>query len=342
MKSLFSSIFYAAFAASSLATTGLAADEVVNVYSSRHYDVDDTVHKAFTAKTGIKVQHVQVKEASQLVERVKAEGAKSEADVIMTVDIGNLWRADDAGILAAEQVPGATKQVSAELRHPEGKWYAVSTRARVIVYNKDKVKPTEIASYEDLIDAKWKGRVLVRSSNHVYNQSLVASFLHHNGPEKTNQWVAKVSDNLARKPEGGDTDQIKAVAAGIGDVAIVNSYYVARIMKSTKPEDQAVAAKIGVIFPNQKDRGTHVNVSGAAIAKHAPHKANAIKFVEFLLSDEVQKLYAQENGEYPVTKVALPAHLAALGTFRPDTASLATIGQKTPDAVKIMDQSSWR
>lgn len=335
-------VFYAALAASPLATTAVAADEVVNIYSSRHYDVDDTVHKAFTAKTGIKVQHVQVKEASQLVERVKYEGAKSEADVIMTVDIGNLWRADDAGILAAEQVPGATRQISAELRHPDGKWYAVSTRARVIVYRKDKVQPSEIAGYEDLADPKWKGRLLVRSSNHVYNQSLVASFLHHIGPDRTAQWVAKISENLARKPEGGDTDQIKGVAAGIGDVAIVNSYYVARIMKSTKPEDQAVAAKIGVVFPNQKDRGTHINVSGVAIAKHAPHRANAIKFVEFLLTDEVQALYAEENGEYPVTKIALPRHLAVLGTFRPDTASLASIGAKTPEAVKIMDQSSWR
>ncbi len=338
MKNLFLSIF----CLTAMSTTAVAADPVVNVYSSRHYDVDETVIKAFTAKTGIKVQQVQVKEAAQLVERVKAEGAKSEADVILTVDIGNLWRADEAGILAAEKVPGADKQVSSELRHPEGKWYAVSTRARVIVFNKDKVKPTDLKNYEDLADPKWKGRVLVRSSNHVYNQSLVASFLHHEGAEKTTRWVTKIADNLARKPEGGDTDQIKAVAAGIGDLALVNSYYVARILKSTKPEDQQVAAKIGVIFPNQADRGTHVNVSGAAIAKHAPNKAHAVKFVEFLLSDEVQGLYALENGEYPVTKVELPAHLKALGTFRSDTVSLATIGKKTPDAVKIMDQSSWR
>jgi iron(III) transport system substrate-binding protein len=316
---------------------------VLNLYSSRHYDVDEKINKMFTEKTGIAVQHIQMKEASHLVERIKAEGKATQADVVMTVDIGNIWRAADAGILAETEIPTAKKLISAELQDPKGKWYAVSQRARVIVYNKTKVKPEQVANYENLATPAFKGKVLIRSSNHVYNQSLVASFVQHLGKEKAEAWVKGIADNLARKPEGGDTDQIKAVAAGVGDVAIVNSYYLVRLLKSEKAEDKAVMEKIGVIFPNQKDRGTHVNISGAAVAANAPHKEAAMQYITFLLSPEVQALYAEENGEFPaVSSVGLPSVLASLGSFKADTTSLAKIGALTPEAVMITDRSTWR
>jgi iron(III) transport system substrate-binding protein len=317
--------------------------QVLNLYSSRHYDVDEKINKMFTDKTGITVQHVQMKEASQLVERIKAEGKESQADVVMTVDIGNIWRAADAGILAETDIPAAKQLVSKELQDPKGKWYAISQRARVIVYNKAKVKPEQVPTYEALATPQFKGKALIRSSNHVYNQSLVASLIQHLGKEKAEAWVKGIAENVARKPAGGDTDQIKGVAAGVGDVAVVNSYYVARIMKSDKPEDKKIAEQIGVVFPNQTDRGTHVNISGAAVAANAPHKEAAIQYITFLLSPEVQALYAEENGEFPVVKsVKLPSELANLGSFKADTTSLASIGALTPEAVMITDRSTWR
>jgi len=315
----------------------------LGLYSSRHYDVDEKINKMFTDKTGITIQHIQMKEASHLVERIKAEGKATKADVVMTVDIGNIWRAASAGILADTDITAARQLVSNELQDPKGKWYAISQRARVIVYNKTKLKPDQVANYENLATPQFKGKVLIRSSNHVYNQSLVASFIKHLGKDKAETWVKGIASNLARKSEGGDTDQIRAVAAGVGDVAIVNSYYVVRLLKSKKPEDMAVVEKIGVVFPNQSDRGTHVNISGAAIAAHAPNKDSAIQFISFLLSPEVQTLYAEENGEFPVVKsVSLPTILAGLGNFKADTTSLASIGALTPEAVMITDRSTWR
>ncbi len=348
LKSLAGLIFLLATTA---LTQGLApspahaqsAQKVVNVYSSRHYDVDEQIHRLFTAKTGIQVQHVQIKEASHLIERVKAEGAKSQADAIMTVDIGNLWRAADAGILADTEIPDAAAVIAPSLRDGKGRWYAISQRARVLVYHRDRIKPEEIATYESLAEPKFAKRILVRSSNHVYNQSLIASLTHHLGKENAEAWVQGVAKNLARKPEGGDTDQIKAIAAGVGDVAIVNSYYVARLLRSTKQDDQKVMERIGVVFPNHKQRGTHVNVSGIGVAKHAPNRESAITFLKFLLTPEVQALYAQENGEYPVlTSVPLPEFLGKLGALRADTASLAAIGELTPTAVMMTDRSTWR
>ena len=200
------------------------SSQVLNVYTSRHYDVDQDINELFFKQTGIRVQQVQIKEAAQLIERVKAEGSSSPADVIVTVDVGNLWRAENAGILAKSGISPATERLSSNLRHPDGLWYALSQRARVIVYRKDKVKPEEVSSYEALVNPKWKGRVLVRTSNHVYNQSLVASMIFHEGKDKTKSWIDGVASNLARKPEGGDTDQIKAVALGVGDLALVSRW----------------------------------------------------------------------------------------------------------------------
>jgi iron(III) transport system substrate-binding protein len=332
-----------AAAAAFAAPTATAEGRIVNVYSSRHYPVDEQIHAAFTQKTGIKVQHVQVKEAAQLIERVKAEGAGGSADVVVTADVGNLWRAEDAGILQPSEVPGAKEALAPELRHPQGLWYGLSQRARIIVYNKTKVKDGEIERYEDLADPKWKGRVLVRSSSHVYNQSLIASLVQHLGEQKAGAWTGAIAGNLARKPEGGDTDQIKATAAGVGDVAIVNSYYLARLMRSKDTADQAVVAKLGYVFPNQHDRGTHVNLSGAGVAKHSKHPGEATAYIAFLLTPEVQRLYATDNGEFPtVTSLKGEANLLPFAPFKADTTSLATIGKLTPVAVKLTDQSQWR
>jgi iron(III) transport system substrate-binding protein len=319
------------------------SSQVLNVYTSRHYDVDQDINELFFKQTGIRVQQVQIKEAAQLIERVKAEGSSSPADVIITVDVGNLWRAENAGILAKSNISQATERLSSNLRHPEGLWYALSQRARVIVYRKDKVKPEEVSSYEALVNPKWKGRVLVRTSNHVYNQSLVASMIFHEGKDKTKSWIDGVASNLARKPEGGDTDQIKAVALGVGDLALVNSYYVVRLMNSDKKEDQEVVSKIGVSFPTLGKNGTHINISGAGIAKNAPNRAAAEQYLSFLLSDEIQQKYTEVNGEYAASLSVAPSiNLKKLPSKLFDAASLASIGSLTPEAIKLLDASKWR
>ncbi|MBD0362747.1 MAG: Fe(3+) ABC transporter substrate-binding protein, partial [Coleofasciculus sp. C3-bin4] len=253
--------------------------QTLNLYSARHYDTDNALYESFTKKTGIKVNLVEA-EADQLIERIKSEGTNSPADVLITVDAGRLARAKEAGVLQPVSSKVLESAVPASLRDPDGHWFGLSKRARVIVYNKDKVKPSDLSTYEALTDPKWKGRILVRSSNNVYNQSLVGSMLEVNGPQKTEEWARGVVANFARPPEGNDTAQIKAVAAGQGDIAIANSYYVARLLKSDKPEDKAIAQKIGVFFPNQNERGAHVNISGGGVVKTAPNKEGAIKFLE--------------------------------------------------------------
>lgn len=319
------------------------AEVVLNVYSSRHYPVDDEIHAAYSKTAGVKIQHVQIKEPMQLIERIKAEGAAGTADVVITADVGNLYRAEEAGILKADGVPMAKDLVPPELRHPAGLWYGLSQRARIIVFSKDKVQTGTIKNYEDLADPRWKGRLLVRSSTHVYNQSLIASLIKHLGEPKASAWTAAVAQNLARKPEGGDTDQIKAVAAGIGDVALANSYYLARLMRSKDQADRDVVAKVGYVFPNQEGRGTHVNISGAAVAKHSKNAAEAARFIAYLLTPEVQRRYALENGEFPViASLKNEKDLLPFPAFKADTESLASIGQLTPIAVKLTDQSQWR
>lgn len=318
-------------------------EKVVNVYTSRHYDVDKILHEKFTAATGIKVNEVQIKEAPQLIERLKSEGKNSPADVVTTVDIGNLWRAMDADLLQPVESKALADAVPENLRDPAGLWYATTIRARVLVYNKAKIKPEDIANYEDLTKDGLKGKVLVRSSNHVYNQSLTAALIQANGERKAEEWAAGVTKNLARKPEGGDTDQIKAVSEGKGDVAIVNSYYVARLMKSTKPEERKLMERVGVVFPNQANRGTHINVSGAGVVKFAVNKENAIKYIEFMVSPEAQALLAKENNEYPVRKdVAWDSVVKGLGSPKFDVTSLTVIGKNTPTAIKVMDRAGWR
>jgi iron(III) transport system substrate-binding protein len=325
-------------------TRGLAQTGVVNLYSARHYDTDNALYESFTRKTGIKVNLVEAK-AEELIERIKSEGANSPADLIITVDAGNLWRAKDAGILQRVSSKVLETAIPANLRDPDGQWFGLSKRARVIMYNKDKVNPSDLSTYEALTESKWKGRILVRSSSNVYNQSLVGSMIAVLGAQKTEDWARGIVGNFARPPEGNDTAQIKAAAAGQGDIAIANTYYLARLRKSNKPEEKAIAEKIGVFFPNQDGRGTHVNICGGGVVKTAKNKDGARKFLEYLVSREAQEIFANRNNEYPVVEgVALDPVVASFfkGQFKPDPTNAATFGKNNSEALKIMDRAGWK
>lgn len=320
------------------------SEQVLNLYSARHYDTDTEIYDSFTKKTGIKVKLVEA-EADKLIERIKSEGANSPADVLLTVDAGRLWRAQEAGLLQPVSSKALKAAIPANLSEPKGYWYGFSKRARVIVYNKDKVKPSELSRYEDLADPKWKGRLISRSSTHVYNQSLVGAILAADGPQKTEVWARGVVTNFSRQPEGNDTAQIKAVASGAADLTFVNTYYVVRLMKSKKPEDQAIASKIGVFFPNQGsgDRGTHINISGGGVVKTSKNQEAAIKFLEHLISPEVQEIFAKGNNEYPVlAKAPTDPVLTSLGNFREDKLNAAIYGGNNGEALKIMDRAGWK
>ncbi|HEX6979750.1 MAG TPA: Fe(3+) ABC transporter substrate-binding protein [Alphaproteobacteria bacterium] len=319
-----------------------AAAQEVNVYSSRHYPSDQKLIELFQQKTGIKVNMIEA-EIGPLLQRLRSEGRNSPADVLITVDAGNLWRAQEAGLFQPVKSAALDEVVPANLREPSGLWFGLSQRARVIIYNKEKVKPSELSTYEDLADPKWKGRILIRSSNNVYNQSLLASMIAAHGAAKAEEWARGIVANMARPPKGGDTDQIKAVAAGEGDIAIANTYYFARLVASDKPEDKAVVAKLGIFFPNQKDRGTHVNISGAGVTRYAPNRDNAIKFLEFLVTPEAQEIFAHANHEYPVRAgVAPTAVVQSWGTFKADPLNAAELGRHQAEAVRIFDRVGWR
>lgn len=319
-----------------------AQDKVLNLYSSRHYDTDEALYENFTKATGIKINRIEAGE-DQLLQRMRAEGDKSPADVLITVDAGRLWRAQQNGLLQPLKNANLEKAIPAHLREAEGHWFGFSKRARVFVVNKDKVKPGDLARYEDLADPKWKGRLLIRSSTNVYMQSLAGSMIATLGEQATETWARAVVANLARAPKGGDTDQLKAVAAGEGDVAVSNTYYLARLINSSKAEDKDVASRLAVIFPNQGDRGTHVNISGAGVAKYSPNKANAIKFLEYLASPEAQNYFAKGNYEYPVI-AGVPLHpvIQAWGSFKEDQISAAVFGRNNEEALKLMDRAGWK
>ncbi len=330
-------------AASTDAASGAAdSEEVVNIYSSRHYDSDDQIYQQFTESTGIQVNLIEG-EADELIERIKNEGENSPADVLVTVDAGRLWRAEEAGLFQPIDSETLTSAIPENLRHPEGLWFGLTQRARVIVYNQDTVNPSELSTYEALTDPQWKGRVCIRSSGNIYNQSLMGSMVENKGQEATQTWAKGIVDNLAREPEGGDTDQIKAVAAGQCDVAIVNHYYWARLAKSDDAADQEVAEATAVFFPNQDDRGTHVNISGAGVLATAPNPENAVTFIEYLATPEAQTIFAQSNNEYPVVEgVDIDPVVAELGNFKVDNLNVSAYGPNNPDVVKIVDQVGWK
>lgn len=322
--------------------TPARAEGEINVYSARHYPSDEILFALFTEETGIKVNVINGN-AEELMQRQQQEGESSPADVLITVDAGNLWRAQEMGLFQPVQSEILNKEIPANLRDPEGRWFAFSKRARVVIYNTEKVKPEELSTYDGLADPKWKGRLLVRSSGNIYNQSLVASMIEHEGVEKTEAWAKGIVANLARKPEGGDTDQLKAVMAGVGDLAISNTYYFARILSGDDAELKAKAAKLAVFFPEQQGRGTHINVSGAGVAAYAPNKDNAVKFLEFLISPEAQKIFADANNEFPVNAGVKPADVvAAWGPFKEDPLDITVLGKNNAEAVKLMDRADWR
>ena len=320
--------------------SGASAAEV-NIYSARHYQSDDQLYENFTKQTGIKVNRIE-DDADKLLTRIENEGANSPADVLITVDAGRLWRAEQKGVLEPVRSKVLEQRIPASLRHPEGEWFGVSKRARVIFYNKDLVKEPP-RSYEALADPKYKDLVCIRSSSNIYNLSLLASLIEHHGEAKAEEWAKGVVANFARPPKGGDTDQIKAVAAGECGVAVANTYYFVRLLKSDKAEDRKVAEKVGVLFPNQDGRGTHVNISGAAVLKNAPHKEAAVRFLEYLASDEAQRHFVNGNNEYPVVPgIAVDPTLAGLGTFKEDPINVSVLGENQPLAQKIYDRAGWK
>ncbi len=314
----------------------------INLYSARHYDTDDALYNNFTKETGIKVNLIEGN-ADELIERMKSEGKNSPADVFITVDAGRLWRAQEDGFLQPISSETLEKAIPANLRDPKWYWFGFSKRARVIVYNLGKVKPEDLSTYEALAEPKWKGRVCIRSSDNIYNQSLVASKIEDKGVEEAEKWVKGLIANFARPPEGNDTDQIKAVAAGQCDVALVNHYYLARLKQATDAEDQDVAQKVGVFFPNQKEEGTHINISGGGVAVNSPNKDNAVKFLEYLATPEAQEIFANQANEYPVVSDVKPnPAVASFGEFKESKLDVVTYGQKNPDAVKLMDRVGWK
>ncbi len=320
-----------------------AQERVLNLYSSRHYQTDQAFYENYTKQTGIKINLIEGGEDA-LIERIRNEGDKSPADVLITVDAGRLWRAEQMGLFQPVKSKTLESRVPAAFRHPDGLWYGFSARARIIAYSKQRVKPGEITTYEELADPKWKGRICSRSSGHVYNLSLISSLVTHMGESKAEAWTKAVASNLARAPKGGDTDQIKGVAAGECDIAISNTYYYVRLMKSGKRDERGIAEQVGVIFPNQKDRGTHVNVSGGGVLRHAPNREAAVRFLEYLAGDQAQNYFANGNNEWPVVESIKPDNreLAALGKFKMDKLNLAAIGRNQPTAQKIADRSGFK
>ena len=320
---------------------GFSQTGVLNLYSSRHYNTDDALYEGFTEQTGIRVNLIEGS-ADELLERIINEGANSPADIFMTVDAGRLWRAVQADVFAPVESDVLEERIPANLRHPDGLWYGFSKRARVIMYNRDRVNPAELSTYEALTDPKWEGRILIRSSSNIYNQSLVAGMIETNGMESTQEWAEGMVANFARPPEGNDTAQIKAAAAGLGDIAIANSYYLARLGKSDDPADQEVFNKIGAFFPNQSGRGTHVNISGAGVVATAPNPDAAVAFIEYMTTEEAQRLFAEGNNEYPVVpEVPVSGPIAQFGEFEEDRVNASVLGENNPVAVRIFDRVGW-
>lgn len=313
----------------------------VNLYSSRHYNTDDELYDNFTRQTGIKVNLIEGK-ADELLARIKAEGSSSPADVFITVDAGRLWRADQAGVFAPLSSEVLESRIPESLRHPNGHWFGFTKRARVIMYNKDLVDPSELSTYEALTDSRWRGKVLIRSSGNIYNQSLMASIVAKYGAASAESWARGMVANFAREPQGNDRSQIEGAASGLGEIAIANTYYLPRYAKDSDPAKQSIFDKIGVFFPNQDDRGTHVNISGGGLVGSAPNRENAIQFLEYLSSPVAQVFFAQGNNEYPVVEgTALDPVVAGFGKFKADTLNVNAYGENQEMAVRLMDRAGW-
>jgi iron(III) transport system substrate-binding protein len=329
------------------ATSAHAQENVLNLYSSRHYQTDEQLYSNFTKKTGIKINRIEA-EDNPLLERLRNEGKNSPADVILMVDAARLWRAQIEGMFQPVRSKVLDSRIPDNLRgKDDGKgaeWYGFSTRGRAIVYNKETVKPEDVPTYESLADPKNKGKVCTRSGSHPYMLSLIGSLIEHNGEAATEKWAQGMVTNFARPPRGGDTDQIKGVASGECGVALTNTYYYVRLLRSNKPEDKALISKVGFIWPNQKTTGAHMNISGGGVAKNAPNREAAVKFLEYLASDEAQGYFANGNNEWPVVKSATATNpeLESLGKFKAENMSIATIGKNQIAAQRILDRVGYK
>jgi iron(III) transport system substrate-binding protein len=324
-----------------------AQDNVLNLYSARHYQTDDALYANFTKATGIRINRVDADDAGILA-RLKSEGTASPADVILLVDAARLWRAEIDGLFQPLKSPTLESRIPATLRGKDdgqgSTWFGFSSRARVVVYNKTSVKKEDVDTYEELADPKNKGKVCTRSGSHPYNLSLFGSLLEHLGPAKTENWLQGMVTNMARAPKGGDTDQIKAVASGECQIALTNTYYLARLMRSGKPEDRAVVEKIDVVFPNQQNYGTHINIAGGAMARYAKNRQAAVRFLEYLASDEAQRYFADGNNEWPTVrsvKVANPA-LEGFGTFKSETIPVSVVGMNQVKVQQMLDRVGYK
>ena len=324
-----------------LATLSFAGTQEVNIYSHRHYDTDKQLYKMFEKETGIKVNVVKAK-ANELIKRLEIEGKNSPADLLITSDAARLHLAYKKNLLQSIDSDYLNKTVPNNLKQKDGYWYALTKRARVIVYNKDKVNPSSLSTYAALTSKNMKNKVLIRKASNIYNQSLLASIIANKGEEEATKWAKDMVNNFARTPKGSDRDQMKAVAAGVGDIAVVNTYYLGMLLNSNKKREVMVGKKMGIFFPNQNTTGTHINISGVGVVKYSKNKKNAIKLIEFLVSPKAQGLYAKTNFEYPINKNVEPSPLLkSWGSFKEDNLSLELLGQNNEKAVKIFNIVGW-
>ncbi len=315
---------------------------VVNLYTNRHYDTDQELLDLFTKETGIKV-NVLKGDSDQLIERILREGEDTSADLLITADAGRLHRAKIKGILQPVVTDILDENILENLRDEENYWYGLTVRGRVIVYSKDRVDESELSTYADLASPKWNNKILVRSSANIYNQSLLASLIAIKGEDAARDWAKGVLGNMARKPKGNDRAQATAVAAGIGDIAIMNTYYIGKMLNSSNPEEVKVAEQVEIFFPNQRTTGTHINVSGVGLTKYAKNQENAIKLMEFLTGKVAQNLFAEANYEYPANPAVEPSELLkSWGEFKPQNINLTLLGEYNDDAVKIFNQVGWQ
>ena len=313
----------------------------INIYTHRHYDSDKILFKKFTDMSGIKVNVIKGS-ADQLIQRLQSEGKNSPADILLTVDAGRLVRAKNMGLLEPVSSKILNKNIPKMMRDSENHWFGLSVRARVIAYAKDRIKENELSTYEDLADPKWRGKIVVRSSNNIYNQSLLASLINENGSKKALKWAKSVRKNMARKPRGNDRDQARAVASGVADLAIINTYYLGLLANSSDKADREVAEKLNIFFPNQNGRGTHINISGVAVTKSSKNKKEAIRFIEFLTQEDNQRIFSEANYEYPLdyNNSKSKIHLK-WGRFKADSIDLSILGKNNAEAVKIFDLAGW-
>ena len=337
-------ILFIFFLVASACSTNNETSNEVNLYSQRHYAVDELQYKNFTEKTGIKVNVVKAN-ADELIERLKNEGESSPADLFVTVDAGKLFNAREAGVLQKIPSENINQNIMSELRDPEGFWAPITYRSRVIVYSNERVEKSDLSTYEDLANPKWKNRLLVRSSSNAYNQALMSSLVANLGSENTENWSSAVVSNFARDPKGSDRDQVKAIAAGQGDIAIVNSYYIGLLLASEKEEELNAGNSVSVFFPNQGegDRGSHINISALGLIKSSPNKENAIKLIEYLTSEEAQDVYVNNSYEYPANSMVEPSQIVkSWGGFKIDKLNLNALGEFRPEALRIFDKTGWK